>query len=448
LFSRSRRLFLHELRALLRIAGPLVVSQLGGIAMNTTDTVMLARLGPTALAAAGLATSVQMALVVTCNGVLMGMIPLVSRAFGGGDRGECQRVLVQGVWLALALAVPATALSLSGRSLALLLGQDAAVAEAAGRYLQALAAGVLPMLLFMALRQYLEGMGVSRPAMWMTFVGIAVNALGNWALIWGVPGVVPPLGVVGSGVATSAVRWAMLVGMVAYVVRVPELHPFRGVSLRPHRERLRRIVGLGLPTGAQLGAEVGVFATAAVMMGWLGPVALAAHQVTINAAATTYMVPLGASIAGSVRVGQHAGAGSPRGMRRAALATYLVALAFMAVCALVFVAAPRAVIGLYTADARIASVGVTLLFMAALFQLFDGAQVAGICVLRGAADTRVPMYMTLAGYWGVGFPVAYLLGFHTPLAHVGVWAGLVASLAVVAVMMAVRVRRVLWRRAG
>ncbi len=448
MFSRSRRLFLHELRALLRIAGPLVVSQLGGIAMNTTDTVMLARLGPTALAAAGLATSVQMALVVTCNGVLMGMIPLVSRAFGGGDRGECQRVLVQGVWLALALAVPATALSLSGRSLALLLGQDAAVAEAAGRYLQALAAGVLPMLLFMALRQYLEGMGVSRPAMWMTFVGIAVNALGNWALIWGVPGVVPPLGVVGSGVATSAVRWAMLVGMVAYVVRVPELHPFRGVSLRPHRERLRRIVGLGLPTGAQLGAEVGVFATAAVMMGWLGPVALAAHQVTINAAATTYMVPLGASIAGSVRVGQHAGAGSPRGMRRAALATYLVALAFMAVCALVFVAAPRAVIGLYTADARIASVGVTLLFMAALFQLFDGAQVAGICVLRGAADTRVPMYMTLAGYWGVGFPVAYLLGFHTPLAHVGVWAGLVASLAVVAVMMAVRVRRVLWRRAG
>jgi len=140
--SRRHRLFLHELAALLGIAGPLVVSQLGGIAMNTTDTIMLARLGSTALAAAGLATAVQMAITVTCNGVVMGMIPLVSRAFGAGDRVECRRVLVQGLWLALALSVPTTALSLSGRWVALLLGQDAQVADVCGRYLQALAPGV------------------------------------------------------------------------------------------------------------------------------------------------------------------------------------------------------------------------------------------------------------------------------------------------------------------
>jgi MATE family multidrug resistance protein len=442
---RRRRLFLHEVRELARIAGPIVVAQLGGIAMNTTDTIMVGRLGATALAAVGIASSVQFALIVVCNGVVMGMSPLVSQAFGAGDRDECRRVLVQGLWLAAALAIPGTLLSVSGRRVSLLLGQVPEVALLAGDYLTALAPGVLPLLLFMAFRQYLEGMGVSRPAMWLSFVGVTLNVLGNWVLIWGVPGVVRPLGVVGSGIATSVVRWAMLVGMVIYVLRVPGLHPFRGVSLRPAVARLRRITGLGVPVGAQLGAEVGIFALSAVMMGWLGPVQLAAHQVTINVASTTYMVPLGASIAGSVRVGQHVGAGNARGVHRAALATYLVALSFMGACALIFVAWPEAVIGLYTDDPRIVAMASTLLLLAALFQLFDGAQAAGICVLRGAADTRIPMGITLLGYWGVGFPVGYWLGFHTPLAHSGIWAGLVASLAVVALLMALRVRWVLWR---
>jgi MATE family multidrug resistance protein len=421
-----------------------MASQLGGIAMNTTDTIMVGRLGATALAAAGLATAVQFTLTVMCNGVVMGMSPLVSQAFGAGDRGECRRILVQGLWIAAALALPATVISLWGGRLALLLGQAPEVALLAGGYLAALAPGVLPLLLFMAFRQYLEGMGVTRAAMWMTLGGVILNVLGNQALIWGVPGVVRPLGVVGSGVATTVVRWAMLVGMVAYVLRSPELHPFRGVSLRPAAERLRRILGLGVPVGAQLGAEVGIFALSAVMMGWLGPAQLAAHQVTINVATTTYMVPLGASIAGSIRVGQHVGAGNRRAVHRAALATYVLALGFMGCCALVFVAAPEAVIGLYTRDPEILGIGATLLLLAALFQIFDGAQAAGICVLRGAGDTRLPMWITMVGYWGVGFPVAYLLGFRTSMAHTGIWMGLTVSLAVVALLMALRVRQVLW----
>ncbi|CAA9305907.1 MAG: hypothetical protein AVDCRST_MAG68-821 [uncultured Gemmatimonadetes bacterium] len=444
--TRRTRLFLHELRALALVAGPIMASQLGGIAMNTTDTIMVGPLGATALAAAGLASAVQFTVFVMCNGVVMGMIPLVSQAFGAGDREECRRVLVQGLWIACALALPATLVSLSGRRLALLLGQAPDVALLAGDYLTALAPGVLPLMLFMAFRQYLEGMGVTRAAMWMTLGGVILNVLGNQALIWGVPGVVRPLGVVGSGVATTVVRWGMLAGMVAYILRTPELHPFRGISLRPVAERLRRIVGLGVPVGAQLGAEVGIFALSAVMMGWLGPVQLAAHQVTINVASTTYMVPLGASIAGSIRVGQHVGAGDWRAVHRAALATYVLALGFMGCCALIFVAAPEAVIGLYTRDPEILRIGATLLLLAALFQLFDGAQAAGICVLRGAGDTRVPMWITMIGYWGVGFPVAYLLGFRTSMAHAGIWMGLTASLAVVALLMGLRVRQVLWAK--
>ncbi|HEX8433229.1 MAG TPA: MATE family efflux transporter [Longimicrobium sp.] len=444
--TRRTRLFLHELRALTLVAGPIMASQLGGIAMNTTDTIMLGRLGATALAAAGLAGGVQMLIIVVCNGIVMGMSPLVSQAFGAGDIRECRRVLVQGLWLALALAVPSTLLSVYGRPLSLLLGQEAEVARITGDYLAALAPGVLPLLAFMAFRQYLEGMGVTRPAMWMTFLGVLLNIVGNQILIWGVPGVVPALGVVGSGAATSAVRWAMLAAMLVYVMRHPELHPFRDVSLRPVTERIRRIVKVGVPIGAQLGAEVGIFSFAAVMMGWLGAVQLAAHQVTINVVSITYMVPLGASIAGGIRVGQHVGAGNRRAVHRAALATFLVSLAFMGVFALVFLAAPEAIIRLYTDDARIIRLGVTLLGLAAAFQIFDGAQVAALSVLRGASDTRIPMWITLAGYWGVGFPVGYLLGFHTSWAHAGIWGGLVVSLALVALLLAIRVRQVLWGR--
>ena len=452
--GRRRRtlLYLHELRALLRVAGPLIVSQLGGIAMNTTDTIMVGPLGAQALAAAGLGGALFMATMVVCTGTLMGMAPLVSQAYGAGDRAECRRLLVQGLWLAALLSLPLTLYCLFGQPIARALGQPDEVSRTAGGYLGALAWGVPPMLLFMAFRQYLDGMGFTRPAMTMTFLGVGVNVLGNLVLVYGVqlpvPGVgtlrVPAYGVVGSGWATTLVRWAMFAAMAGYVLRRRDLAPFSGVRLAPVAARLRRMVGIGAPIGGQLAAEVGVFAFAVVMMGWLSPVAQAAHQVTINVASTTFMVAVGASIAGSIRVGQHTGAGSRRGVHRSVVATYAVVIAFMGLCALFFLAAPRWILGLFTGDPQIVSLGVGMLTMAALFQVFDGAQVAGLFALRGAADTRVPMWITILGYWAIGAPVAYLLGFHTRLGPVGIWAGLVVSLAIVSVLLAFRVRRVLW----
>ncbi|HEX8903774.1 MAG TPA: MATE family efflux transporter [Longimicrobiaceae bacterium] len=441
---RRGRLLAHEIRELLRLAGPIIVGQLGGVAMTTTDTIMVAPLGPASLAAAGLASGVHYATLVTLSGMLMGMSPLVSQSWGAGDRGECRRVAVRGLWLAVILSIPITVLALAGRQVAALLGQDPRVADLAGRFMVALAPGVLPLMLFMALRQYLDGMGRTRVAMTILFLGVAVNVIGNRILIFGVPGWVPPMGVVGSGASTSIVRWAMLAALLAYVGRHPELSPFRGVRLRPVAARMRRIVTIGAPIGVQFGAEVGTFVFAAVMMGWLGATQLAAHQVTLNLASTTFMVAVGASAAGSIRVGHHLGAGSRRGVRRAAIGTYVVALGFMSLCALTFLLFPRQLIGLYTTDPRIVAYGTSLLFMAAMFQVFDGGQVTGLSLLRGTADTRVPMWITLLGYWGVGIPVAYVLGFHTPLRHVGIWTGLTLSLAVVAVTLLWRVRRVLW----
>lgn len=454
--GRRRRslLFLHELRALMRVAGPIVVSQLGGIAMNTTDTIMVGPLGAQALASAGLGNAIFMSMLMVCTGTLLGMSPLVSQAFGAGDRQECRRVLVQGLWLAAIVAVPMTVVCTLGLPIARALGQPEDVARLAGGYLGAIAWGVPPMLLFAAFRQYLDGMSLTRPAMVMTFLGVGVNVVGNTLLIYGFQLRIPllgtvdvaPGGLVGAGWSTTLVRWAMLVAMLVYVLRRRDLSPFAGVRLAPVAARLRRMAAIGAPIGGQLGAEVGVFAFAVVMMGWLNPVAQAAHQVTINIASTTFMVAQGTSLAGSIRVGQHVGAGSRRGVHRSVLMTYAVVVSFMALCALLFLAAPRWLLGLYTGDPRIIEVGMGLMVMAAAFQVFDGAQVAGLCALRGAADTRVPMAITILGYWVIGAPVAYLLGFHTRMGPSGIWAGLVVSLIVVSLLLGWRARRVLWDR--
>lgn len=414
--------------------------------MNTADTIMVGPLGGESLAAAGLGSALHQFTVMLCTGIIVGMAPQVSQAFGGGAMAQCRRLLVQGLWLALGLALPVTVLTLFGEPIALMLGQEAGVTELAGGYLFALAWGVAPAFLLMAIRQYLEGMGIAKPVMVITLWGLAANIPCNWLLIYGVPGWIPALGVAGSGWATTIVRWLMLLAVVVYVIRHPELRPFQGISWRPDWGVLRRTLGLGLPIGGQIGMEVGLFSFTAVMMGWLGAIPLGAHQVTLNIAATTFMVALGTSLAGSVRVGQHVGAGRGEDVRRAAFGTYLLAAGFMSLCALLFLAVPRGLIGLYTSDPSIIELGVSLLLVAALFQVFDGMQVAGTAILRGAGDTRVPMLLAAFGYWVVGMPVGYLLGFHTSLGPVGVWLGLSSGLAVVGVLMALRVRRLVrWR---
>ena len=446
--ARAFRLFAHELRALLGLAAPIVVSQLGQVGMSTADTIMVGPLGARPLAAVGIGGALHSFTTLVCTGVILGMAPLVSQAFGAGNLRRCREVLVQGFWLALLLSLPVMYVSLLGEEVTRALGQDREVAVLAGGYMRALTAGIAPLFVFLALRQYLEGMGRSTPAMVLTFAGLALNIVANRAFIHGVPGWIPAMGVVGTGWATTVVRWVMLLGLLAWVLSHRELNPLAGIRLRVDRALLATMARVGGPVGAQFGLEVGLFSFAAVMMGWLGPVELAAHQVTINIAATTFMVALGASMAGSIRVGQHIGARRPRSVHRAVLATYLLAVGFMAACAIGFVSAPAGLIGLYTDDPGILDTGTRLLLVAAAFQVFDGAQVAGFSVLRGTADTRGPMLIAGVGYWALGVPIAYLLAFRTGLGPVGVWIGLSAGLAAVALMLGTRVRERLWRAAG
>jgi MATE family multidrug resistance protein len=443
--SRGGQSFAGELRGLLLLSGPIVVNQLGQVGMNTVDTIMVGPLGAAPLAAAGLGSALHYFGLILTTGVVMGMAPLVSQAFGRGDVDECGRVLVQGSWLAVLLSVPVLISCLYGRELSLLLGQEAEVAALTGGYLEALALGIPPALLFVAARQYLEGMGHATAPMVVTFLGLGVNVVANRALIYGVGDWIPALGVVGSGWATTIVRWVMLVAVWGFLGAHRSLQ-VRAQRWRPEAVAVRRIFRVGGPVGAQFGLEVGLFSFAAVMMGWLGAVELAAHQVTINIASTTFMVALGTSMAGSIRVGQHIGGRRPRAVRHAVIATYLLSTGFMLCCALVFVLAPRSLIGLYTPHEAIIDLGAQLLLVAAAFQVFDGAQVAGVSVLRGAAETRGPMYVAAIGYWGVGLPIAYLFAFRYGWGPLGVWTGLSIGLAAVALLLLERVRRVFWLR--
>lgn len=428
------------------VAGPIILSQLGSVGMHTMDTLMVGPLGAESLAAAGLGSALHTVLLMMSMGLIMGMSPLISQAFGAGERREVRQVLVQGLWLAGLASLPLIAFNLLGEPLAIAFDQPAEIASLTGGYMAALAWGVPAFLIFTAVRQYLEGMGRTKPAMVVTFVGLGANFIGNRIFIYGVGGLVEPMGVVGSGWATTGVRWTMVALLVVYILAQPDLHPLQDVSGRLDWPRLRRIVVIGAPTGGQVGLEVGLFSFAAVMMGWFGTVELGTHQITINLAATAFMVALGTSIAGSIRVGMHIGGRNPGAVRRAVVVTYAVSIGFMGLCALLFVAAPEELLRLYTDEPEILALGRRLLFMAALFQLFDGAQVAGFSVLRGAADTRVPMVLALLAFWGIGGPAAYALGFHTSLGPVGIWAGLCLGLAGAAVLLLYRVRHVLWRR--
>jgi MATE family multidrug resistance protein len=432
----------QELGQLLPLAGPIIASQLGQIGMTTVDTIIVGALGAQALAAVGLGGAIHMVLVVLCSGVVFAMSPLVSRSHGAGAADRTGHIALQGFLLAGLASLPVVLTSLAGQRIALALGQDPGVAVLCGQYLRALAWGIVPQFIFFAARQYLEAIGQVRLPMLLTLAGLGLNAMLCYLLVHGAGGL-PALGVVGSGLATSLVRWSMCLAAFAVLWRCRDQHPFRLQHLYPDRPLITSMIRIGVPIGIQAALEVGLFSLAAVMMGWISPMALAAHQVTINIAATTFMVALGMSQAGTIRIGQLLGAGRRDRLPVAAAAVYLLAMGFMALCAGMFVAVPQGLIRLHTPDAAVIALGSQLLFMAALFQLFDGAQVAGVAILRGLADTRVPMIVGAVGYWLVGLPAGYLLGFHTAMGPMGVWGGLCLGLATVALLLGWRVRRVI-----
>jgi len=434
----------NEIPRLLILAGPMIASQLLQMSMGLVDTLMVGRLGAGSLAAVALGGAVYFPLFLICAGVMSAVSPLVSQSLGAGESEHIGRTVRQAFWLASMLAIPGILIMWNVKPFLIVVGIEPGVAAQTQGYLRAVAFSFIPGLWYWALRHFVEAVGRPRPVMLITLAGAICNAGLNYILMFGKFGV-PAMGVVGTGWSTTIVVYVIFAILVVFVRSEPSLRNY-GVFRKlgsPDWSFLRRIFRLGWPIGIMLGVETGLFAAAAFMMGTIGTDQLAAHQIAIQCASFTFMVPLGLAFASTIRVGFETGAGNPAGAQIAGYTGMCLAALVMAAFAVVFVVAPRPLLGLFIdlhdpANDAVVRLGVVLLGLAAVFQVFDGVQIASAGALRGLHDTHVPMYVAFVSYWGVGLTAAYVLAFPLGFGPPGIWWGLVLGLAVAAILLGIR----------
>ncbi len=421
-----------EVRPTLALAVPVVVGEIGWVSMGVVDVMMLGRVDATAIGGLSIGRALFFLVAIAGMGILLGLDTVVSQAYGAGDRRECRTWLAQGIWLALLLSLPSLLVChLLGHALGHL-DVDPAVRPVALAYLGALRYSLPPLLLFFAFRRYLQAIGHLRPIVLGLLSANAINLAGNWILIRGHLGA-PALGATGSAWATvSATVWLALFLLAAIVLHEREELMRPGETPRaPEAARLARLLRLGGPAAIQITVEVAAITLVTTLVGRLAPAALAAHQIALNAASVTYMVPLGISSAAAVRVGRAIGRRDGAGAAAAGWCALALGAAFMTLAGAAFALFPRAVVGAFTTDAAVVQAGVPLLYLAAVFQLFDGLQVVTTGALRGTGDTRSAAIAGVVAWWVLGVPFGTWLCFHAGLGVVGLWSGL--SLGLVAV---------------
>jgi MATE family multidrug resistance protein len=409
-----------DLRATLRLAVPIVLVQVGMMAMGVVDTIMVGHVSPAALAAVALGNVYFTGPTMFGQGVLMALDPIVSQAAGARDHEAIARALQRGVLAALLLTALTAAAFAPAAPVLAALHQPRDVVPTSAAYVLVCIPGVLPFFGFVVLRQTLQAMRRTAAIVIAIVAANFVNAGLNWLLIFGHLGA-PALGPVGSAWASTAARWLMFLMLLALGWR--ELRPHvvpvrRGVHSLAGLWRLLRI---GLPIGATMLLEFGAFAVVALLMGLLGTVPMAGHQIAINLASLTFMVPLGVAGAGAVLVGHGIGRGDPMAARRAAGAALGCGTAFMSLSAILLLTAPRFLASLYTDQPAVLALATSLIPIAGVFQVFDGLQVVGAGVLRGVGDTRAPLVVNILGFWMLGLPVSIALGFGTRAGPIGLW---------------------------
>ena len=427
-----------DLAGLTRLALPVVLVQVGMMTMGAVDTIMVGRVTATDLAAVAIGNLYFFGVAVFGMGVLFALDPVISQAVGARDADAVARGVQRGGLIALALTVVASLLLMPAGPILGALRQPPDVVPVAAGYAWASILGVYPFYGFVVLRQSLQAMGKVRPLIWTVAAANVVNVVLNWLLIYGNMGA-PELGAVGSGWATSFSRWFMMLMtvVVAWPLLRPSLWPIRPQAM--HLKPLVRLLRVGAPIGAQQSLEFGVFGAAGLLTGVMGTIQLASHQVALQLAALTFMLPVGVAQATSVLVGQAVGRADPPGARRAVGAGLLVGVGFMSVTAALFLVVPRPLAALFSVDQRVIATAATLLPIAGVFQVFGGLQVVSAGALRGVADTRVPMILNFVGFWLIGLPICVLLCLGLGRGPTGVWWGLAIGIAIVALLLLQRV---------
>ena len=432
-----------EFNATLRLAVPLAVANLLQMLVYAIDVIFVARLGQQALAASSLGVTI-FGLTMWCfSGLTGACAPLIAAELGKRRHAvrEVRRSVRMALWLSVLCGLVGMAIAANGQTILLAAGQDPVIAERAGHFLDVLLWVTIPMIWSNVLRTFVSALGRPVFATLITFFAILVNALGNYAFVFGNLGA-PELGLTGSALASVLTGWITVLAYVALIYGGRRLRRYSilGRWWRPEWQRLRSLLAIGLPIAAIILAEGGLFASAAFLMGLIGEAQLAGHTVALQIAALAFQVPFGIGQAVTIRVGYHFGAGDRAAVARAGRAAILLALGYMALPAAVMILAPRQVLWLYIGGEAWTSTPMVLfavqyLAIAAAFQLFDGGQAVLAGALRGLQDTRVPMVLALLGYWIFGFGTSVLLGFFTPLSGLGVWLGLAMGLIVVAALL-------------
>lgn len=436
-FSGTR--FRADVVELLRLAIPTAAVQVGWMAMGVVDTIVVGHVSADAMAAVALGNLLFLAVSIFGMGLLTGLDPVISQAVGARDEPAVSRGVQRGLILTVGLTLMSTLAVAPARPLLESLRQPPEIVPTVVAYMHIAAGGFLPFYAVVLVRVLLQATGRVAPMVWATLAANVLNLVLNWIFVFGHLGA-PALGAIGSSWATTLSRWALALFMVAFAWRElhPHLLPFTRDSFA--LRALGRVVALGAPIGIQYELELGIFSLVGLMMGRLGAVPMAANQVALNLASITFMVPLGVSIAASVLVGRAIGRGDQLEARRAALASIVCGVGFMAVSGAVMLIAPRVLAGIYTTDPAVGALAATLIPIAGVFQVFDGTQVVSVGVLRGTGDTRTPMLVNVLGYWIIALPLSAWLGLYTPAGPAGMWWGLVAGLVIVALVLVTRVR--------
>ena len=437
-----------EFRPTLRLAIPLVLAELGWMSMAIVDTMMVGRLPNSALAIAAVSLGGILVHVLAFfgGGLLIGLDTLVSQAFGAGLREDCHRSLVHGIYLSFALTpLLMTPVWFFGPLLRMAnIPPD--IVSLTVPYSKAMAWGTLPLLLYFAVRRCMQGMNIVRPIAFALVTANIINAVGNWILIYGKLGV-PAMGAVGSGWSTAWARIylaAVLVGYLLWYDRKYRTDLLR-TPIQPDLLRIRRLIALGFPVAMQITLEIGVFALVTALIGRLGAVALASHQIALNTVSFTYMVPLGISSAAAVRVGQAIGRKDPQGAGNAGGSAIFFGAGFMTLAGITLLLIPRWIARIYTPDEKVIRNTAMLLAVGAAFQLFDGIQTVATGALRGAGDTRTPMLCHFSAYWIIGLPLGAWLCFARGWGAVGLWAGLSLALILIGIVLLIAWRHTVHR---
>ncbi|MBN1406195.1 MAG: MATE family efflux transporter [Calditrichaceae bacterium] len=428
-----------HLKETIKLAVPVSVGQLGHVMLGATDSIMVGHVGAVPLAASSLVNGIVFLIIVFGLGMTLAITPLVSIARGREDKDQCGVILRQSLLLNSVITILLLGILLIVADMILYMNQEEAVALQAISYAKIIAFSIIPFMIFQVYRQFIEGLAFTKPAMYITLAAVLVNVFGNWVFIYGNLGL-PAYGLDGAGYSTLITRSFMAATILTYVLKAQQYKQyepsfkFRNINWPVLRELLR----IGVPTGFQHFFEVGAFSFSAIMIGWLGSTQLAAHQIALSLASASFMVILGISAAGTIRVGHTYGRKNIQDVRKAGFLTTLFAASVMAFSGIIFILFRDKLPLIFTTDPDVIKTAATLIIVAALFQISDGAQAAGLGILRGITDVRIPMIITFIAYWIIALPIGYLLGFTFKMEVVGIWIGLLAGLTTAAIMLNLR----------